>query len=34
MGHTPQVLDPGCGKSEPLHAPVLRFLGAATEDRR
>jgi hypothetical protein len=33
-GHTPWVPDPGCGKSEPPHAPVLRLLGAATEDRR
>jgi hypothetical protein len=33
-GHTPWVPDSGCGKSEPLHAPVVCLLGAATEDRR
>jgi hypothetical protein len=34
MGHTLWVLDPGCRKSEPPPAPVVRLLGAATEDRR
>jgi hypothetical protein len=31
--HTDCALNFGCGKGEPLHAPVVRFLGAATEDR-
>jgi hypothetical protein len=31
--HTPWVSVPRCGKSEPPLAPVLRLLGAATEDR-
>jgi hypothetical protein len=26
--------DPGCGKSEPPHTPVVLLLGAAAEDRR
>jgi hypothetical protein len=34
MGHTPWVPDPGCRKSEPPPAPVVRLLGAATEGRR
>jgi hypothetical protein len=33
-GHTPWVPDPGCGKSEPPHAPIVRLLGATTEHRR
>jgi hypothetical protein len=31
--HTPWVPVPGCRKSEPPHAPVVRFLGATAEDR-
>jgi hypothetical protein len=31
--HTPWVSVPGCRKGEPPHAPVVRFLGAAAEDR-
>jgi hypothetical protein len=33
-GHTPWVPNFGCGKSEQPHAPVVRLLGAAAEDRR
>jgi hypothetical protein len=33
-GHIPWVPDPGCGKSEPPHAQVVRLLGAAAEDIR
>jgi hypothetical protein len=32
--HTVCVPDFRCGKSEPPHAPVVRFLGAAAEDKR
>jgi hypothetical protein len=32
--HTLGVSDFGCGKSELLHAPVVRLLGAAAEDKR
>jgi hypothetical protein len=32
-GHTPWASVPGCRKSEPPIAPVLRLLGAAAEDK-
>jgi hypothetical protein len=33
MSHTPWVSGPGCREGEPPHAPVVRLLGAAAEDR-